>query len=89
MSRELARQGLPSALLPILTQVGDLVLPAVMAQLRPMLPEYAKELRSQLPKSSGAVETLVSNFGFDLALAIAVLDLLRKAWSNLDLVPQP
>jgi hypothetical protein len=43
----------------------------------------------ELIESPGAVETLMGNFGFDLALAIAVLDLLRRAWSNLDLAPQP
>jgi len=51
MSRELARQGLPQALLQPLIQRTAPMLPALVAQLRPMLPKFAEVLRATLPQA--------------------------------------
>lgn len=50
-SKELAKQGLPPALLQPLIQLSAPLLPAFMVQLRPELPKLAEALRSSLPKT--------------------------------------
>jgi hypothetical protein len=49
MSKELARQGLPEVLLQPLMSLP--ILPALMAQLRPMLPTFAEALRLTISKT--------------------------------------
>lgn len=51
VSKELARRGLPQALLQPLIQLSTPFLPALVGQLRPTLPKFAEALRSTLPKT--------------------------------------
>ncbi|MBI4382300.1 MAG: DUF4238 domain-containing protein [candidate division NC10 bacterium] len=51
LSKELAKQGLPQALLQPLINLSAPLLPAFIAQLRPNLPKLAEALRSTLPKA--------------------------------------
>jgi len=51
MAKELARQGLPQVLLQRFEQLADPILPALMAQVKAMLPKFAEALRVTLPKT--------------------------------------